>query len=661
MAPSRSTKPGRTSLKDELSDLLGSGTKPKDFDPEALDHSDSDDASDAGSDAPSGSDAEAEDKGREHYVAVGASKLRARIADQAGPEALGKQYVGKRVKRGEIFGSDGEQEDDDDESEEENEEEDQRSEEADTDSENEEDDEGLPFEELEGLVGQEGSDEEIDSDAAFGESDIDKEYTKFKFRGSKTTKGGMPPKKGAKVAGSSEEESEDEAEDDEDDNILSGLEDGVDGDDDESEDDDVEDDEDEDLDEDEEVDDNDEDNEVAESDSGSEDSDSAPTNLQKALATDSARAISASSATPITDLEKGNAVRGQQATFDGFLGGRVKLQKALIATNDLALLEEDGKLTDADKEGTETWEEVEEAAVKLWNAIAEMRMVSLTHPKGFYLSTGYSVLQLTLPPQDILPPTYSNSKKRKAPEITADTPLPTITTHMNALHTTARPFRATNINKWTSQTQANTTDPLFSHRTKKLDTTVRTVPTSISGLPPHLDQYIHPPGSPTQIQPRLISRSHIPRFCAPNHAARAIATCTSIYDDSEFYTLLLNTLITQRNANASYAPALVAVQAKKALKASDGVKMRLDKETGQMVKVDTKASKGRRLRYGVHEKLMDFMPSISEKALGWWEERQVEELFGSLLGQTRTAAGGDDSDMEVDGLEGEEDGLRVFG
>lgn len=113
------------------------------------------------------------------------------------------------------------------------------------------------------------------------------------------------------------------------------------------------------------------------------------------------------------------------------------------------------------------------------------------------------------------------------------------------------------------------------------------------------------------------------------------------------------------------------MQAKQALKSSGvgkGAKMRIDKETGQMVAVDTKASKGRRLRYGVHDKLVDFMPPVPEKAMGWWEERQVRDLFGSLLGRTvRDSGDSDDEGRDVEMENNEDggvlidDGFRIFG
>lgn len=74
--------------------------------------------------------------------------------------------------------------------------------------------------------------------------------------------------------------------------------------------------------------------------------------------------------------------------------------------------------------------------------------------------------------------------------------------------------------------------------------------------------------------------------------------------------------------------------------------------------VDTKASKGRKMRYTVHEKLRDFM--VREDR-GTWGERRVDELFGSLFGGQRKVELGEGSDAE-DEEEGsrEEEGLMLF-
>ena len=47
--------------------------------------------------------------------------------------------------------------------------------------------------------------------------------------------------------------------------------------------------------------------------------------------------------------------------------------------------------------------------------------------------------------------------------------------------------------------------------------------------------------------------------------------------------------------------------------------------------VDTRASKGRKIRFDTHEKLENFMAPIP---LGDWHDEMSEELFGSLFGSS---------------------------
>lgn len=68
------------------------------------------------------------------------------------------------------------------------------------------------------------------------------------------------------------------------------------------------------------------------------------------------------------DIEKGFAVKKQQSTFDGLLGARIKMQKALIAANSIPATE------DA-LDGHDSLQAAEEAVLKLWNMVSDMRAV----------------------------------------------------------------------------------------------------------------------------------------------------------------------------------------------------------------------------------------------------------------------------------------------
>ncbi|KAE9393452.1 TRAUB-domain-containing protein [Gymnopus androsaceus JB14] len=120
-----------------------------------------------------------------------------------------------------------------------------------------------------------------------------------------------------------------------------------------------------------------------------------------------------------------------------------------------------------------------------------------------------------------------------------------------------------------------------------------------------------------------------------------------IFDDTDFYQQLLRDVIDARDASGANDWMVIQKQ-KKAKK-----------------KVDTKASKGRKLRYDVHEKLQNFMAPVHVK--GSWHEEQIDELFSSLLGkgfEDAMNAQADDVDLSVRVEElpnGALEGFRVFG
>jgi protein AATF/BFR2 len=95
-----------------------------------------------------------------------------------------------------------------------------------------------------------------------------------------------------------------------------------------------------------------------------------------------------------------------------------------------------------------------------------------------------------------------------------------------------------------------------------------------------------------------------------------------IYDDADFYGTLLQSLIAQRSADATALSALNVSFPTHPWQAA--------REAKTKKAVDTKASKGRKLRYTVHEKLQNYMAPEDRTT---WGERQCDELFGSLLGR----------------------------
>lgn len=122
-----------------------------------------------------------------------------------------------------------------------------------------------------------------------------------------------------------------------------------------------------------------------------------------------------------------------------------------------------------------------------------------------------------------------------------------------------------------------------------------------------------------------------------------------IFDDTDFYGMLLKALVDSRMVDGNSVGGEIrwaaAAQRQKQ-------KMRKGKE------VDTKASKGRKLRYTVHDRLVGFCAKM--EGYDRWREEQIQELFGSLLGQSNGLKEEDGEMSDADDMV-EEGGVRIFG
>lgn len=302
------------------------------------------------------------------------------------------------------------------------------------------------------------------------------------------------------------------------------------------------------------------------------------------------------------DAEKGHAVKKQRAAFDALLNLRIKLQKALVAINSIPLAEQQEVTINSDRDAMH---KAETAAITLFNNLTSLRS-SLDSARS--------------------------GRKRKYSELSPSADLSSIWDSTNSLESSSLPHRNSTLDFWSAKCRATT-----AVQTRKL--TTQNERSLIDVLNSQLAD-----------MSRLISRTRLPRSCAPLQAAKPSATrqevpepdssSLPIYDDADFYTLLLQTLISQRSDDTSALP--ISMEPWQAAREAKIRKV-----------VDTRASKGRKLRYTVHEKLQNFMAPEDRST---WGERQCDELFGSLFGRV---VGLGEEDEEPDG-EGEEEGLRLF-
>ncbi|OAK96721.1 TRAUB-domain-containing protein [Phaeosphaeriaceae sp. SRC1lsM3a] len=304
-----------------------------------------------------------------------------------------------------------------------------------------------------------------------------------------------------------------------------------------------------------------------------------------------------------SDIAKGQAVKKQRKTFDTLLNTRIRLQKALISTNSM--------VAEGHKEAVppaSSIEAAEAAALTLLNNLTDLRM-SLEESR-----TG---------------------NKRKRNMFDAQTPSSEIWNSISSAEKSVLPHRKAILERWSNKTRATT----VSNNKNRLNASATQTLTEV------LD---------TQLQSsHLITRTQTPRSCAPiqsNASNKGSQPDPAIYDDADFYGLMLKELLEQRSAeNANGGTAEFVVQAP----------WQVAREAKTKKIVDTKASKGRRLRYTVQEKLQNFM---APEERGEWSERQRDELFSSLFGQRLALGEQDDveSEEEEDGVDAEEAGLMLF-
>jgi protein AATF/BFR2 len=336
--------------------------------------------------------------------------------------------------------------------------------------------------------------------------------------------------------------------------------------------------------------------------------------LRKLLADDSKSVAANLSQSMKDDVEKGRAVKQQRTTFDTLLNSRIKLQKSLVAINSLLALNEEDESPDT----SSVVDAAEAAALTLWNNLNALRTSLQDSQTG---------------------------SKRSHEEFTQDDLLDSIWEESKDYESAQKKQRTTTLDYWASRTRSTTALP---HARGRLQQPVKeqTLNDVLTGQLADMSRHV--------------AKTRVPRSCAPVQAATSTKnaalvngadadgaedTKIPIYDDADFYSTLLASLISQRSADTAVNLSNLSLQPWQAAREAKTKKV-----------VDTKASKGRKLRYTVHEKLVSFM---APEDRGSWVVRQADELFGSLFGRRiGLAEAQDDEELEEDR---EVEGLRLFG
>ncbi|MBW0473902.1 hypothetical protein O181_013617 [Austropuccinia psidii MF-1] len=268
------------------------------------------------------------------------------------------------------------------------------------------------------------------------------------------------------------------------------------------------------------------------------------------------------------DIQKGQAVQEQLAMYNRLLALRIAMQKTLVTTNAL----------------------VESESCKESNAPDQRREV-VNNLLSF--STKVATWRTAL----IEPISHEQPRKRKCPDDSnPEINLIYCLEEADCLNQRLAPYLRDTIRKWSAK--INAASALTSARQTKFNAKQNAME--------QLDQI----WSLKEERQKLIERSRIKR--TTRGASASINPL--IFDDRDFYHSLLKEVVETTSRNQDLSEGLI----------NDHRSRRVRREN-----VDPRASKGRKLRYDIHEKLVSIMvPAPNEL----WADDQRNELFGSLLG-----------------------------
>ena len=323
------------------------------------------------------------------------------------------------------------------------------------------------------------------------------------------------------------------------------------------------------------------------------------TETRRAFANDQKTVSTSLAQSTKVDVERGRAVKQQQAAFDSLLNARIKLQKSLVGVNTIVGIPAD----EVQFPGIDTMTaiaEAERAAFNLWSSLNDFR-------------------------EDLSAARAGVKRKRKT--FTDSTSTADLWKHMQSQEESSLPHRNVILQRWTKKAKMGTALP-----ERGLINGSANQATIVDALQEHLSN-----------RERLLKRVHTPRSCAPLQLGQNVSEDEKIYDDADFYGLLLKELLEQKSQDSVAASGI-------------DLNFNLRHEAKTKKIVDTKASKGRKLRYTVHEKLQNFMAPEDRST---WGERQTDELFRSLFGQNLGLGEGLDEEAE-DEVDAEEAGLMLF-
>ncbi|KAK9327725.1 apoptosis-antagonizing transcription factor [Lipomyces starkeyi] len=282
------------------------------------------------------------------------------------------------------------------------------------------------------------------------------------------------------------------------------------------------------------------------------------------------------------------AVKRQITIYERILDARIQLQKALTALNFiLSISRQDSYADNRDVEVL-----IQEAEEKI------------LHLLGQLISLRTKLLQVN----DLLAPTAPSRKRNRSA---------TVSEHYEtctSFNSTYTPYRTAVLEKWSRKVQSANGMGVLGASSKKFSVLNQSVSSQLEDLLRDTDRLVARTRVNRTANARNITLSSTINEDRVDDPAMDNSGASLIYDDTDFYQILLKDLVDKNIAAADLG----------------GVKWTVSKPKTKRPNLDVKASKGRKLRYHVQEKVQNFMPPIPTTT---WNDEQIDDLFSGLFGQ----------------------------
>ncbi|CAI4874128.1 ADS_G0011300.mRNA.1.CDS.1 [Saccharomyces cerevisiae] len=351
--------------------------------------------------------------------------------------------------------------------------------------------------------------------------------------------------------------------------------------------------------------------------------------LSKLIQQETKQAINKLSQSVQRDASKGYSILQQTKLFDNIIDLRIKLQKAVIAANKLPLTTEsweEAKMDDSE-ETKGLLKENEKLFNNLFNRLINFR---IKFQLGDHITQNEEVAKHKL------------SKKRSLKELYQET---------NSLDSELKEYRTAVLNKWSTKvSSASGNAALSSNKFKAInlpaDVQVENQLSDMSRLmkrtklnrrnitPLYFQKDCANGRLPELISPVVkdsvddnensddgldIPKNYDPR--RKDNNAIDITENPYVFDDEDFYRVLLNDLIDKKISNAHNSESAAITITSTNARSNNKLKKN----------IDTKASKGRKLNYSVQDPIANYEAPITS---GYkWSDDQIDEFFAGLLGQ----------------------------